>query len=115
MDTEATASWRTARQRLDFSSDLVEKGWFHSFRLPDGRHVEGHLSLEELETRLSLMPVLKNLSGKRVLDIGASDGWFSFEMERRGAEVLAVDCVYVKNFRQIHQQLGSKVDYRIAY
>ncbi len=106
--------WRSARKKLDFSADLAEKGWFHSFRLPDGRQFEGHLSLEELETRVSLMPIPEDLSGKRVLEIGAWDGWFSFEMERRGAEVVALDCVEVKNFLYIHQELGSKIDYRIA-
>ncbi len=32
-----------------------------------------------------------NLDGLRVLDIGARDGFYSFEAERRGAEVTAVD------------------------
>jgi len=114
MDPEAAESWRVARKRLDLSSSLAEKNWFHSFRLPDGRRFEGHLSLEELESRLSLMPIPMDLSRQRVLDIGAWDGWFSFEMERRGAEVVALDCVEVKNFLHIHKELGSKVDYRIA-
>jgi tRNA (mo5U34)-methyltransferase len=37
------------------------------------------------------MQIPEDLTGKRVLDIGAYDGFFSFEFERRGAEVLSVD------------------------
>jgi len=32
-----------------------------------------------------------DLSGKRVLDVGTWDGFWAFEMERRGAEVVALD------------------------
>lgn len=32
-----------------------------------------------------------NLSGKRALDIGTFDGFWAFEMEKRGAEVVATD------------------------
>jgi tRNA (mo5U34)-methyltransferase len=42
--------------------------------------------------RLRLMQIPKDLTGKTVLDIGAWDGFFSFELERRGAKrVLAID------------------------
>ena len=33
----------------------------------------------------------ENLTGKRALDIGALDGPYSFELERRGARVVAMD------------------------
>ena len=45
-------------------------------------------SLASLEERIVQFPIADDLRGKRVLDIGAWDGWFAFEMERRGAEVL---------------------------
>jgi tRNA (mo5U34)-methyltransferase len=42
--------------------------------------------------RLRLLQIPEDLTGKTVLDIGAWDGYFSFEFERRGAKrVLAVD------------------------
>jgi hypothetical protein len=48
-----------------------------------------------------------------VLDIGAWDGWFSFEAERHGAQTTAIDCVEIPTFLQVHRRLASKVDYRI--
>jgi tRNA (mo5U34)-methyltransferase len=113
MPDENESSLRALRNQ-DFSQDLARRGWFHSFRLPDGTFYDGHLSVEELQRRVSLMPIAADLAGKRVLDIGAWDGWFSFEMERRGAQVVAIDCVEMANFRKIHSALGSQVDYRVA-
>ncbi len=46
-----------------------------------------------------------------MLDIGAWDGWFSFECERRGAEVVAVDCVELDTFLEARDLLGSRVEY----
>lgn len=92
---------------------LNRKGWYHSIQLPDGRVLEGVQSIKQLKNRIARFPVPQDLNGKRVLDIGAWDGWFSFEMERRGAEVMAVDCVDMEKFRTAHQLLGSKVDYRV--
>ncbi|MCC6589527.1 MAG: DUF1698 domain-containing protein [Bryobacterales bacterium] len=104
---------KTARRLLNTTEDLHAKGWYHSLALPDGSVIQGTQSLERLERRLAALPIPLDLRGKRVLDIGAWDGWFSFAMERRGAEVLAVDCVEIENFRYAHRKLGSKVDYRI--
>ena len=98
-------------RKWDQSSQLYEKGWYHSIALPDGRIIEGLLSLETLKARLAKMPIPADLRGKRVLDIGAWDGWFSFEMEKRGAEVVAVDCVELDTFREAHRLLNSKVQY----
>src|ERR1700712_4750941 len=70
---------------------LAALGWYHSIELPGGEVIEGHQSIDQLRRRLQQFPIPDDLRGKRVLDIGAWDGWFSFEMERRGAQVLAVD------------------------
>ena len=101
---EYIQKWHAARS---------EKGWWHSFELPDGSRIEGIASLESLRQRLGQFPIADDLRGKRVLDIGCWDGWFSFEMERRGAEVMAIDCWDNPRFRQIHAAYGSKADYRI--
>ncbi len=107
-------SIREARRRGDFRRELAEKnGWYHSFELPDGTRIEGYNKLEVLRERYSRFPIPHDLRGMRVLDIGAWDGWFSFEAERRGAEVTAVDRVDVPNFHAIHRKLSSKASYRI--
>ncbi len=105
---EATVDWVNAQKDI-----LSETGRYHSIQLPDGNVLEGVQSISHLQDRLARFPVPGDLAGKRVLDIGAWDGWFSFEMERRGAEVMAVDCVEVPAFRAAHNLLNSKVDYRV--
>jgi len=92
---------------------LELSGWWHSFDLPDGRHIEGVNSVERLARRIRQFPIPEDLKGARVLDIGAWDGWFTFEMERRGADVLAVDCWDNPKFHEIHAILNSKADYKV--
>src|SRR5580658_3153416 len=96
-----------------WGGDLAQTGWWHSFELPDGRKIDGANDLPGLKRRLALFPIPDDLSGKRVLDIGAWDGWFSFELERRGADVVSVDNVESPNFLYLHRELNSRIDYRI--
>ncbi len=107
-DSQVIAESRRQVERLS------RLGWYHSIELPDGRVIEGHQSVENLHRRLAQFPLAADLNGKRVLDIGAWDGWFSFEMERRGAEVVAVDSARNTRFLEARALLGSKVEYRIA-
>ena len=49
--------------------------------------------------RLEFLQIPQDLTGKTVLDIGAWDGFFSFECERRGAKrVLAIDTFSWDNY-----------------
>ncbi|MCL5746371.1 MAG: DUF1698 domain-containing protein [Acidobacteria bacterium] len=113
-DTSASADpVRAARRRQNFSRELAEKGWYHSIELPSGEVLEGVLSLPHLKKRYAEFPLPQDLAGKTTLDIGAWDGWFSFEMERRGAAVTAVDCVEIENFLYARERIGSSVEYRI--
>lgn len=91
--------------------------WFHSFAFPDGTQVDGIKALPALQEEASLI-FPRRLDGKRVLDIGAWDGFFSFEAERRGAaEVLATDHFCwsgagwgdKRGFDHAHARFGSKV------
>lgn len=93
--------------------ELARLGWYHSMELPDGRVIPGYQSLDVLRRRAAQFPIPADLHGRRVLDIGAWDGWFSFEMERRGAQVVAVDSTAFERFRVAHDLLGSHVEYRI--
>lgn len=63
--------------------------WRHRIALPHGVVTLGKLDTEKEWARYN---VSDSLEGRRVLDIGCSDGFYSFECEKRGAEfVLAID------------------------
>jgi tRNA (mo5U34)-methyltransferase len=101
------------RSSHDFSDELAKTGWYHSMELPSGV-VRGFLSLEDLRQRWSEFPLPDDLTGSRLLDIGTWDGWFAFEAERRGAEVVAVDNAAQENFYQAHRELKSNVRYEVC-
>ena len=63
--------------------------WYHCIELPDGTVTPGAF---DLRPSAKLVPLPADLSGKRCLDVGTWDGFWAFEMERRGAaEVVAID------------------------
>src|ERR1700722_18482593 len=90
---------------------LARLGWYHSIELSDGRIIPGVQTLDQLRSRIAQFPIPENLSGKRVLDIGAWDGWFSFEMERRGATVVAVDAIRQDTLLEAKRLLNSRVEF----
>lgn len=65
--------------------------WFHSIDVSHGVVTPGMQSADFLAARLQALQ-LPDLHGKTVLDIGAYDGFYSFEAERRGAaRVVSLD------------------------
>ena len=63
--------------------------WYHTIELPGGRVTPGRYDLRPAAARIPLPP---RLDGLRCLDVGTADGFWAFEMERRGAaEVVATD------------------------
>jgi tRNA (mo5U34)-methyltransferase len=63
--------------------------WYHTLDLGDGVVTPGEYDLRPILGRL---PLPRSLAGMRCLDVGTHDGFWAFEMERRGAsEVLAID------------------------
>ena len=75
--------------------------------------IPGLIPVEALRARIDAYPELREVRGKRILDVGAASGWNSFELERRGAEVVAIDCVAYDEFLIAKRLLDSKVDYRV--
>ena len=65
--------------------------WFHSIDLGRGVVTRGQKTPPALAKELEALR-LPDLAGKSVLDIGAYDGFYSFEAERRGAaRVVSMD------------------------
>ena len=63
--------------------------WYHTIDLGSGVVTKG---VDDTPARLRLLRLPADLSGQSVLDIGAWDGFFSFEAERRNAKrVVAAD------------------------
>lgn len=102
------------RRETDGSPWLREYGWYHSFEFPDGSSIRGVQTIGQLQKRWNRFPIPSDLTGRRILDIGAWDGWFSFEAERRGATVVSVDCVEIPNLLSARKRLGSNIDYRVT-
>lgn len=74
------------------NSEKVSKvRWFHSIELEPGEITPGLVSHSHLKRMADDLHLPEDMSGLTVLDVGARDGFFSFESERRGARVIAVD------------------------
>lgn len=68
---------------------IAATDWYHTIELPGGIVTPGFYDHRRLLPRL---PIPESLAGKRCLDIAGSDGFWSFELWRRGAEeVLSID------------------------
>jgi tRNA (mo5U34)-methyltransferase len=92
--------------------EFSNKGWWHSIDLGGGRITQGLRKLDDLQFRYANFNLPKDLTGNRVLDIGCWDGFFSFEAERHGAEVVAVDCRRPENFFEAQRALNSRVEFQ---
>jgi tRNA (mo5U34)-methyltransferase len=100
------------KRRENFVREGLEAtGLYHSFRLPDGTLLRGSMDMDWQQQRLASFQLPEDLSGKTVLDIGPWDGFYTFEMERRGAKVTAIDYVDLDTFRQLHRVFQSKARY----
>ena len=84
--------------------------WYH--KIPLGHNVVTP-GVCDASLTLRMLDLPHDCRGKRVLDLGTRDGYFAFELERRGAQVLAVDYVPAEQtgFKVVSEVLGSKVDY----
>ena len=81
--------------------------WYHTIDLGGGVVTKG---VDETSVRLPRLGLPASLAGLTVLDIGAWDGFFSFEAERRGAaRVVAADY-----FSWHGEGWGSKAGFELA-
>jgi 2-polyprenyl-3-methyl-5-hydroxy-6-metoxy-1,4-benzoquinol methylase len=62
--------------------------WYHTMELPGGVVTKGFFDHRPILDKYDLP---ERLDGMRALDVGTFDGLWAFELERRGAEVIAID------------------------
>lgn len=102
----------------EIQAEVAKRHWFHSIDLGNGIVTPGHGRAHYWQD----YQLPERLDGKTVLDIGAWDGFFSFEAEKRGAaRVVAMD-VWDRpenvgslgsgrdNLDFVKQVLGSKIE-----
>ncbi len=65
-----------------------ERRWYHTLELAPGITTPGFFDHRPMVDRYELP---ESLAGKRALDVGTFDGFWAFELERRGADVVALD------------------------
>src|SRR6187455_1301559 len=76
-------------RRDELLAQVTDLRWYHTIDLGGGVVTRG---VDDTPLRLSRLQFPRDLTGKSVLDIGAWDGFYSFEAERRGAaRVVATD------------------------
>jgi tRNA (mo5U34)-methyltransferase len=82
--------------------------WYHRIEIAPGIVTPG---INDTPAYFGLFNFPEDCKGLRVLDLGTRDGYFAFEFERRGAEVLAVDYFPADKtgFAVAAELLGSKV------
>ncbi len=62
--------------------------WYHAVDLGDGLLTPGDY---DFRSQVSAFGFPADMTGLRVLDVGSATGFFAFEFERRGAEVVSVE------------------------
>src|SRR3954454_5758740 len=71
------------------AGEIAEQTWYHTIELEPGVVTPGYFDTRQAAR---VVPMAASLAGLRCLDVGTYDGFWAFEMERRGAaEVVAID------------------------
>lgn len=110
----------TAGSNGNFKSQIdALKPWFHNLHLPGGEqtapdHYFGDFPNFKWKQFNSNIP--QNLEGWTALDIGCNAGFYSFELAKRGAQVLGIDLDphYLKQAEWAADTMGlaDKVEFR---
>src|SRR5947209_6482982 len=75
------------RRRAEGVGDIDRYFWYHTVELP-GITTPG---MYDFRASLPAFGFHHDMRGKTVLDVGSATGFFSFEFERRGADVVSVE------------------------
>ncbi|MHB1487388.1 MAG: class I SAM-dependent methyltransferase [Acidimicrobiales bacterium] len=78
-----------AMSTSELADSINSREWYHTIEVAPGLVTPGWFDTRAVAQRI---PLPSSLIGQRCLDVGTFDGFWAFEMERRGAgEVIAVD------------------------
>ena len=91
-DTEGSAALR--EQGTDIQSRIDAHDWYHTIELPGGKLTPG---VFDHRTLVSHYGIADDLTGKKVIDVATFDGFWAFEFEKRGADVVALDLPRLSN------------------
>jgi tRNA (mo5U34)-methyltransferase len=101
-------------------AEVATRTWFHTIDLGYGVLTPGK---KDTLAEVAHMRFPSDLTGQTVLDIGAYDGFYSFEAESRGASTVVAtdswcwnwaDSDARRNFDLAHEVLGSRVDTQVV-
>ena len=81
---------------------------YHTIRTPQGFVLKGKWDMSKY---LEHYKIPNDLSGKKVLEVGAGNGYFSYELEKRGADVLATDKIGIFWREELSELMNSKVKF----
>ena len=74
--------------RMPLEQQVASTHWYHTIELPGGVVTPGTFDHRPLVPHYGIPG---SLAGKRCLDVGCSNGFWTFEFERRGGSVVAVE------------------------
>src|SRR3954451_10966319 len=80
----------------DLQAEVERYPWYHTLELGDGVVTKG---MFDHRPHLQHYPIPSDLTGKRCLDVATMDGFWAFEMERRGAA--SVTALNLEDARQL--------------
>jgi tRNA (mo5U34)-methyltransferase len=102
-------------QKAELLAQADKYRWFHRISLFEDYVTPGIDNTPEKLAQLDGIGLPRDMTGLRVLDIGAWDGFFSFECAARGAEVLALDHVQPTDtgFLIASKALGHDIPWRV--
>jgi len=85
----AAGSVSAVEDKAALAAEVAELQWYHTIELAPGVVTPGWLDTRKIADQV---PFPASLAGKRCLDVATFNGFWAFEMERRGAsEVVGID------------------------
>jgi len=82
--------------------------WYHTIDLPHGLATPG---LYDIREAVTAFPFPADMSGMHVLDVGSATGFFAFEFEKRGAQVVSVE---LDSLNSLDRFPGQSIDQILA-